>query len=128
MLFFSLNFRFRFLLFQLSLKAWVLTTRKLSFPVLTLPLPFLSTRRVSAPPCPGVKLRRSSGKTTFPRVHRGTESSNQSAPAGAISVEGVVVRPVNMALFPAFADVNEASGGGASRKGKHPKRIERDNR
>ena len=57
---------------------------------------------------------------------RESPSSNQSSPDGAISEAGVVVRPVIMALFPAFADVSEASGDGAFRKGKHPKRVEKD--
>lgn len=37
-----------------------------------------------------------------------------------------MVRPVIMALFPAFAGVSEASGDGASKKGKHVKRVEKD--
>lgn len=102
--------------------------RETVLPCLILTPPPVCTRQVSAPPCPGVKSQRSAGRTTFPRVHREAESSNQRSPGGAISVEGVAVRPVNMALFPAFAGLSEASGGGPSRKGKHPKRVERDDR
>lgn len=65
-------------------------------------------------------------RTTFPRGLRESASSNQSSPDGAISVAEVVVRPVIMALFPAFAGVSEASGDGASRKGKPLKRVEKD--